>query len=484
VNFVRDVVGRLEPTQRALVEIARDGSRREWTFGEAMERSERLAATIAAGGVGRGDVVMTLIGNRPEWVFSLVACWRIGAVALPCTEQLRANDLRTRIETVRPSLVIADERNRAELEAAMEGWEGPRVLAFPTDDLFSGSPGAPFAELEPTDPCLITFTSGTSGEPKAVLHGHRYLTGQWLQARHWPAPSAGELVWCTAASGWSKSARNAFLAPWMRGAAALLHDARFDPHERLELIERERVNVLCMAPTEYRVVAKRSQLRRLPSLAGAVAAGEALNPEVLAAWKAGAGLDVRDGYGQTETGQLTANPPGRAARAGSMGLPLPGVRLWIEEGELVADRATIPTMCLGYGKQRLRESAVYRTGDRARMDGDGYLFFEGRSDDVIISSGYRIGPYEVESALVAHPAVAEAAVVATPDEERGSVVRAVVVLSDPDQASDALARALQEHVKASTAPYKYPRVVEFAASLPKTSSGKVRRALLRERREE
>ena len=259
----------------------------------------------------------------------------------------------------------------------------------------------------------------------------------------------------------------------------MLHDARFDPAERLEILERERVNVLCMAPTEYRVIAKRATLRPAPALRGLVAAGEALNPEVLRAWEEATGLQIRDGYGQTETGQLTGMPPGEEVRPGSMGRALPGVSLSIDDGELVVDPATVPTFFLHYEGFSAPEG-VWRTGDRVAQDGDGYLFFEGRTDDVIISAGYRIGPFEVESALVAHEAVAEAAVVAAPDDERGSVVRAVVVLRDGFAASDDLARALQEHVKSQTAPYKYPRIVDFAAELPKTASGKVRRALLRD----
>jgi acyl-coenzyme A synthetase/AMP-(fatty) acid ligase len=200
--------------------------------------------------------------------------------------------------------------------------------------------GARARRARPEDPCLITFTSGTSGEPKPILHGQRYLTGQQLQAEQWLDARSGDLVWCTAASGWSKSARNVFIAPWIRGAAALLHDARFDPQERLDLIARERVNVLCMAPTEYRVIAKRARLRSFDALRGMVAAGEALNPEVLRAWEEATGLQIRDGYGQTETGQLTGTPLGEPARPGSMGRALPGVELWIDEGELVADPRT------------------------------------------------------------------------------------------------------------------------------------------------
>ena len=282
------------------------------------------------------------------------------------------------------------------------------------------------------------------------------------------------------ASGWSKSARNVFVAPWMRGAAALLHDARFDPHERLSIIDREQVDVLCMAPTEYRVIAKRATLTPLPSLQGLVAAGEALNPEVLHAWHEATGLWIRDGYGQTETGQLTGTPLGEQPRPGSMGKPLSGIDLVVDDGELVLnDPKTDPTFFLRYLGDA-PHAGPWRTGDRVTQDEDGYLFFEGRTDDVIISAGYRIGPFEVESALVAHPAVAEAAVVAAPDDERGSVVRAVVVLTDGHAPSPELVKALQDHVKETTAPYKYPRIVDFAADLPKTSSGKVRRALLRD----
>ena len=478
MNLSRDVVDAADPQRLALIELARDGARREWSFGEVADRSARLAGSLAANGIGRGDVVMTLIGNRPEWVFTMVACLRIGAVVLPCTEQLRANDLRLRLDVTRPKLVVADERNREQLAAA-----GPAcpVLYVPDDALFTADPAAP-VDLADDEPALLTFTSGTAGEPKCVVHGGRYAAGQRVQAEHWLGAQPGDLVWCTASSGWSKSARNVFIAPWIRGATALLHDARFDPAERLELLARERVNVLCMAPTEYRVIAKRAQLRGFGDLRGMVAAGEALNPEVLHAWHEATGLWIRDGYGQTETGQTTGMPIGEPARPGSMGRPLPGVRLWVSDGELVADPSTVPTFFLGYlGDDPAEDRAAvpWHTGDRVVADDDGYLFFEGRTDDVIISAGYRIGPFEVESALVSHPAVAEAAAVAAPDDERGSVVRAIVVLRDGHAASDALARELQDHVKAQTAPYKYPRIVDFADELPKTASGKIRRAALR-----
>ncbi|MCW3067836.1 MAG: AMP-dependent synthetase and ligase [Solirubrobacterales bacterium] len=509
MNFARDVIERRDPGDLAVVELSREGARREWTFGEVTDRAARLAGALQAHGVSRGDVVMTLIGNRPDWVLTMVACFRLGAVVLPCTEQLRAKDLRLRIDHAHPALIVADERNRAELRAAgvtasrtraATGGESVQrnpgddvpVLYVPDHELFTATP-APAVELQPSDPCLITFTSGTAGEPKAVVHAQRYLPGQRLQAEHWLGALPGDLVWCTAASGWSKSARNTFIAPWLSGAAALLHDARFDAEQRLALLDSERVNVLCMAPTEYRVIAKRTTLRPLTHLRGMVAAGEALNPEVLRAWQEVTGLEIRDGYGQTETGQLTGTPPGEDARPGSMGKALPGVGLALEDGELAVDPDTVPTFSLGYLDEHVRRDELgswlvedrrhggpWPTGDRVNQDGDGWLYFEGRNDDVIVSAGYRIGPFEVESALVAHPAVAEAAAVAAPDEERGAVVRAVVVLRDGDYTpSPELVRELQEHVKRETAPYKYPRIVDFAQELPKTASGKVRRAELR-----
>lgn len=493
MNFAREVVDAAAPGQPALLELARDGTRREWRFGEVSERSACMAGALRGLGVGRGDVVLTLIGNRPEWVLTMVACFRIGAVVLPCTEQLRAKDLRMRIDFVAPTLIVSDERNRRELEAAIAGTGAHVPIAYvPDERLFTAAP-APAVDLDSDDPCLLTFTSGTAGAPKAVVHAQRYLDGQRVQAEHWLDAQPGDLVWCTAASGWSKSARNVFIAPWLSSATALLHDARFDPHERLELLERERVSLLCMAPTEYRVIAKRAALHPLAHLRGMVAAGEALNPEVLRAWKQATGLEIRDGYGQTETGQTTGTPLGIEARPGSMGTALPGMELTVVDGELTVDPASVPTFFLGYLGEHVRRSGdgtwniedrraggPWYTGDRVTEDEDGWLHFEGRADDVIISAGYRIGPFEVESALVAHPAVAEAAAVAAPDEERGSVVRAVVVLRDGDYApSPELVRELQDHVKRETAPYKYPRIIEFAEELPKTASGKVKRAQLR-----
>jgi acetyl-CoA synthetase len=475
VNFARDVVEAAPQRARALVEIARDGSRREWSFGQIAAEAGAVAASFERAGLRRGDVVLMLVGNRHEWVLAMVACFRLGLVALPCNEQLRPDDVRYRIEVAEPRLVVCDERNAAVLEGA--GWGGPTTwVPWRAPDALVAPPAV---DLAPDDPCLITFTSGTAGRPKAVLHGQHYLGGQMLQARHWLDARSGDLVWCTAGSGWSKSARNVFVAPWLRGAAALLHDARFDPHERLELLGSERVDVLCMSPTEYRAIARRADLRRLIDLRAMVAAGEPLDPDSLHAWHEATNVWIRDGYGQTETGQLTGMPLGIAARPGSMGTSLPGIRLDVQDGELVVDPGTVPTFFQRYLGEPPPDGELWRTGDRVTRDERGFLYFEGRTDDVIVSSGYRIGPFEVESALASHAAVAESAAVAAPDAERGNVVRAVVVLCDGYAPSDELARELQDHVKAQTAPYKYPRIVEFADELPRTASGKVRRAALR-----
>jgi acyl-coenzyme A synthetase/AMP-(fatty) acid ligase len=493
-NFTSDVVERLareRGADEALRAIDAAGSVRSFTFGEVAERSARVAAGLAAAGVGPGNVVMTLMGARPEWVFALLGAWRLGAVALPCSEQLRRKDIALRLEATQPRLVLAAERDLEELEAALaDAGSRPGVVNVDADGLPEADASGTGVATDSEAPALMIFTSGTAGEPRGVVHLQRYLGGQQAQAEHWLGAREGDLVWCTAASGWSKSARNAFVAPWVRGAACLLHDGRFDPRERLRLLAEHAVTVLCQSPTEYRMIAKRAGLEgvALPALRRLVSAGEPLNPEVIGVFDAALGLAIHDGYGQTETGQLTGMPAGEPVRPGSMGRPLPGFRLEVigedgepaQEGELALDPATVPTFFRGYLGQQPFAGERWRTGDRVRVDEDGFLWFEGRLDDVILSAGYRIGPFEVESALVEHPGVAEAAAVAYPDAERGSVVRAVVVLREGFEPSPDLAADLQEHVKAATAPYKYPRVVEFRAELPKTSSGKIKRAELRE----
>lgn len=474
-NFERAIVGAADANRTAIIERTKEGRRREWTFGEIEARTGALAGSLVATGVRRGDVVMTLIGSRPEWVCALLACFRIGAVAAPCNEQLRSKDLALRFDTLPIKAVIADERNEGQLTSAAPD----RAILWIGDAAIWETETVPHVDLAPEEPALLIFTSGTSGPPKAAMHGQRYLWNQDLQGRHWTGLRPGDIAWCTAGTGWSKSARNTFITPWLMGATALLQDSRFDPDERLAIVEEEGVNVLCMAPTEYRAVITRDSPGPLSSLRSTVAAGEALDADTFIRWREATGLEIRDGYGQTETGQLTSNPPDEPAVPGSMGRLLPGVEAWIEEGELVVDPATVPTFFLNYWGED-PPTGAWRTGDRVERGENGYLYFVGRADDMIISSGYRIGPTEVESALLEHPAVAEAAVVAHPDVARGSVVRAVIVLERGSRAGAALIEELQAHVREITAPYKYPRIIEFVSSLPKTATGKVRRSALRD----
>lgn len=471
-NYVRDVLRAHPADELALITLG-DG-RVEWRFGDLLDAAARFAGHLAGLGVRRGSVVLTLVGNTIEYPLTMLACLHVGAAMLPCSEQLRAKDIALRVARARPALVVCDARNREVVEAA-----APDCPVLVVPGTYEGDAPA-YAELSDTDPAFVLFTSGTSGEPKLVTHGQRYVYGQRLQARAWMAARPGELVWSTAAPGWSKSARNSFLAPWLCGAAALLQDRRFDAAERLATIRSEEVNVLCMAPTEYRLIAAAGPITDVPSLRRIVTAGESLGVPAVEAWHAQTGLTIADGYGQTETGHLTGVRPGEVAPPASMGRPLPGVVHEIVDGELCVDPSTVPTFFLGYDGARVAEG-LWHTGDRVREDADGWLYFESRADDVILSAGYRIGPAEVESTLLGHPAVRESAVIGEPDQTRGEVVTAVVVLRDGFVPSDELVRALQDHVKRETAPYKYPRRVRFVDDLPKTNSGKIHRAALRSR---
>ena len=481
MNFISDVLEQFPSARPALLAIDANGERRVWHFGELIAMSAGVSGALAARGVNRGDVVMTLAGNRIEWVLTMLAAWRMGAVALPMSTQLRPGDLEHRVAVANPRLCVGEEELLGSMPGGVECMTMAEMESVLDEDRPQETP-ASIADLAPSDPALIVFTSGTTGEPRAALHTASYLPAQRGQAENWVGSGKDDLVWVTTATGWSKSARNVFVAPWLTGAAALICDARFDPVERLALCEREGVTVLCQAPTEYRMLAAHAELGPVPSLRRAISAGEPLGADMLATYRDAWGLEIADGYGQTETGHVCGNHLGLEVKPGSMGQPLPGLEVRVADGELQVRAATCPTFFAGYmGDENgpdLIDGEWWATGDLVREDEDGHFFHEGRADDMITSSGYRIGPGEVESALLTHPAVAEAAAVPHPDPERGSVVRAVVVLRE-GAGDDALAAELREHVKSVTAPYKAPRIVEFAAELPRTASGKLRRAALR-----
>ncbi|HYZ16558.1 MAG TPA: acyl--CoA ligase [Candidatus Acidoferrum sp.] len=506
-NFARDVVDRLGGEDRlGLVALDAAQNRRDYGFAEIAAASQRWAAVLRDAGIEKGERVVVVLPKIPDWLFSMTALLRIGAVAVPSAEQLRAKDLLYRANHSGATAVIAHASNAEEVDAIRA--EAPQVRTWllvggerhgwtSADPLVRDAQPWSGVPTSSDDLAYIVYTSGTTKDPKGVVHTVAYTFAKRMQAAVWFDVKPDDLVWCTAGTGWAKSLWNVLLGPWSCGAPIVLHEGGFVPEQRLDLIRDLGVTVLCQAPTEYRLEAKLPELGtrwKLPRLRHCVSAGEPLNPEVIERWKDAFGLTILDGYGQTENTLLVANRPGSPVRPGSMGKPTPGHDVAVidangnpcEPGETgdIALRGDPPSLFIGYYKNDAETSASrrgpwYLTGDRAQVDDDGYFWFVGRADDVISSGAYRIGPFEVESALLEHPAVVESAVVGSPDPDRGNIVKAFVVLRPGFEPSEALVKELQEHCKRVTAPYKYPRAIEFIAELPKTRSGKIRRVELR-----
>ncbi len=495
-NFTRDVVESADPAALAIRFVDAGGGVRDFAFGQVAESAARWAGLLRAHRVEPGDRVLVLVGKTPDWHAVMLAALKASAVAIPCSEMLRAKDLDFRMRHSGARLLLADPGCRKEVEAMSADCE---VVYL--DEATLGEPDGTTADTAADDPAFILYTSGTTKDPKGVVHTHRYTWAKRAQAERWLDARPGDVVWCTAGTGWAKSIWNVLLGPWSCGAAVILHEGPFDPEERLRLLAELGPDVLCQAPTEYRLMAKLEAIERwdVSQTRHMVSAGEPLNPEVIRAFENAFGRTIHDGYGQTENTLLVGNFPGAEIRPGSMGKPAPGYDVRVidfdenetpvgEEGD-IALRGSAPALFAGYWHQPEETAAVYRgewyvTGDRAVRDEDGYLWFTGRADDVILSAAYRIGPFEVESALLEHSAVAESAVVGKPDPDRGQIVKAFVVLRPGQPGGDALARELQDHCKRVTAPYKYPREIEFVESLPKTRSGKIRRIELRKLEEE
>jgi len=494
----------------ALVIVADDGTRSEHSYAALSARSNRVANWLESLGVARGDRVLLMMGNEaPLWELML-ACIKIGAVMIPATTLLAREDLVDRFERGRVRAVVAAGAHAARFDGLDAHAPGP-VLRIAVgaatgsavrwrDYADADAADAVYRPRTPTDPdetLLLYFTSGTTSKPKLVEHTHRSYPVGHLSTMYWLGLEPGDRHWNISSPGWAKHAWSCFFAPWNAGATVFVFNfARFDPRRVLDTLVAERVTTLCAPPTVWRMLIQERIGDWPVALREAMSAGEPLNPEVIEQVRAAWGLTIRDGFGQTETTALVGNPPGQRLKFGSMGRPLPGYRVVLldaagrsaDEGELslvLADPELGPPAGLmrGYADSPERSAEVmreghYRTGDIAQRDAEGYITYVGRADDVFKASDYRISPFELESVLIEHPAVAEAAVVPSPDALKLAVPKAFVTLAPGCAADAATAASIFEFTRAKLAPYKRIKRLQFA-ELPKTISGKIRRVELR-----
>jgi acetyl-CoA synthetase len=513
-NIATDTVDKHERDRLAMLWEDHSGNERRVTFGEIQDASARIANVLSALGVGRGDRVAVLLPSLDVTAAAFIAVYKMGAILLSLSQLYGDDSIAHRLVDSGAKVLITDGTNKPRLEGMRDRVTSlERVLVVNPGDSLSGDDidlaaaieeaSANFRTVETSadDPAQLYYSSGTTGQAKGILHAHRYLLGHnEFELSH--DVRDNEVFHSTGEWAWIAGIVPGLLGPWRFGVPVAVFQRKggYDPEQTLYVLEKYEVGNLFTTPTALRAMTevKGAGSQYKTRLRIACSAGEPLNPEVIRWFEGEFGIKVFDYYGLTESYPLCGNFPTVEVRPGSMGLPLPGWEVAIlstdgeeplppdELGEICLRARTNPHYPLGYWNRPEDSAEVFggewfHTKDAARMDSDGYVWYEGRADDVIISAGYRIGPFEVESALVAHPAVAEAAAVAAPDEVRGQVVRAVVVLQPGREPSDTLARELQEHVKEQTAPYKYPRVVDFAEALPKTPSGKIKRSLLRER---
>ena len=516
-NFGFNVVDKWaeDRTKLALISIDRSGKRdRYHTFRDLSVESNRYANALRRIGVKKGDRVLVILQSIPEWYIALIGMFKLGVIPMPGTVLLTAKDIEYRINRAEANMVFTD-LNHADLvdgikskcptlknlmlvDGKRKGWLN---YLEEMDKSSYECTQKDIVKTKSTDPMLIYFTSGTTGPPKMVLHTHSYPLGHEVTARFAQSLTDKDLHWTVSETGWAKAAWGKLFGQMIAGAAVIQWETpgRFDADGLLWAMERYGVTSFCAPPTVYRLLIQMDLKKYNLKLRHSMSAGEPLNPEVIRVWKKTFGLEIYDFYGQTETVCVLSNYPFMPIKYGSVGKPTPGHDVRIvdddvnelppnEEGNiaLYIGKVRPPGLFKEYWKDEdvMKKSFrgdYYFTGDRGYKDEDGYFWFVGRDDDVIKSSGYRIGPFEVESALMEHDAVAECAVVGVPDPGgvRGIVVKAVVVLSKGFKPSNALTKELQEHVKNTTAPYKYPRIVEYTDELPKTISGKILRIELR-----
>lgn len=517
-NFSFDVVdeiARQAPEKTAMVWCNDKGDERIFTFADMSAYSNRAANFFLSEGIRKGDKVMLILKRRYEFWFCILGLHKIGAVAIPATHLLTEKDIIYRNNAAEIKMIVSvGEQDAAErIVASRKHSPSLQKVAFldihrdecihfttaieKANPLFSRPAGD--LGTKNTDPMLLYFTSGTTGMPKMVNHPFTYPLGHILTARYWQNVIDNGLHLTVADTGWAKSAWGKLYGQWLSGSAVMTYDYdKFVPRNLMEIIVKHKVTTFCAPPTIYRFLIKEDlKLFDLSSLKYCVVAGEPLNPEVYKQFHDATGIKLMEGYGQTECTVALATYPWFEPRPGSMGKPSPGYAIDIideegnsceagDEGQIIIHTSKNKPLGMfnGYYNDdaltyKVWHDGIYYTGDMAWRDEDGYYWFVGRADDVIKSSGYRIGPFEVESALIEHPAVLECAITAVPDPDRGQIVKATVVLSKDYHASEELVKELQEHVKKVTAPYKYPRIIEFVTELPKTISGKIRRVQIR-----
>ena len=521
VNFnfgfdVVDAIAASTPDALALLHIDREERERRFTFRDIRQQSNRIANFLKAAGIQKGDTVLLIMRRCHQYWPVNVALCKLGAVMVPATAQVLPKDIAYRCNAASVKCIIC--ANDPHIIAAVEG----ALPSCPTVQtlVLAGGQRAGWLDLDGMaenqspdfprpkgpagtcngDPLLIYFTSGTTGFPKMAMHNQLYPLGHIATARYWHTNQPGGLHFTISDTGWAKAGWGKIYGQWLCECAVFAYDFdRFDAAKILEKLETYRISTFCAPPTMYRMLTQDNLAARydLSALTHCCSAGEPLNPERLQDWQRQTGHRIYEGFGQSETTCCLATLPDMELRPGSMGRPMPGYKISLrnesgypckpgEHGEIciAADREKPLGLFCGYFRDdvstvRAWHDGYYHTGDIAYQDKSGYFWYVGRKDDVIKSSGYRIGPFEVESALLSHPAVSEAAITGVPDPIRGQVVKATIVLKAGYQASDALKRQLQDHVKQVTAPYKYPRVIEFTQELPKTASGKIRRVALR-----
>ncbi len=523
-NFARDVVDRyadIVPSKLALVWCDDSGESHYFTFKEISQKSKQTAAFLSSQGIKKGDTVMLILRRRYEFWFFLLALHRIGAIAVPATNQLLQKDIEYRTQAAGIKMIVSydDEEVLERIQSAAKnspcvktlvttgkaktGWisYSQEIQKYSTD--FKAPQGKDATKN--TDTMLVYFTSGTSGQPKMVQHNFIYPIAHIITAKYWQRVSDGGLHLTVAETGWAKAMWGKIYGQWICGSAVMVYDmASFSPSKTIDVIAKYRVTTFCAPPTTYRFMV-RADIKKydLSALKHITTAGEALPKELFDKVYEATGLKMCEAFGQTETTVLTGNFPGMQIKPGSMGKPSPLYNLEIvrddgtkcaanEEGSIVihlkqGEQSAFPAgLFQGYYKNAEQTKKTfmngdYYTGDRAYYDKDGYLWFIGRNDDVIKTSGYRVSPFEIESILLLHPCVSECAVIGVPDEKRGQAIKAVIVLKKDFEPTKELKLQIFEFMKEKTAAYKHPRIIEFVSELPKTISGKIQHAKLREK---